>query len=274
MSDVRVRIEEIWARRDEIDPTDPDVIGAIHEAIDLLDTGKERVAEVTPSGDVQVNEWLKHAILLLFRTAEMATVELGPFEFADKIPLKSGYAERGVRVVPGASARWGSYQGPGVIMMPSYTNIGAHVGANTMVDTWATVGSCAQIGENVHLAGGVGIGGVLEPAQASPVFVEDDAFIGSRCMITEGSRIGEGAVVGSGVILNGSVPVVDAETGEEISRGVVPPWSVAILATRPKNFAGGTFGLPCALVVKRLAEGERHDKAALTDVLRTHGVAL
>ncbi len=274
MADVRARIEELWSQRDHIDARDPDVIGTVHEAIDLLDTGAERVAQLTASGAVQVNEWLKHAILLLFRTAEMETVELGPFEFADKIPLKSGYAERGVRVVPGASARWGSYQGPGVIMMPSYTNIGAHVGANTMVDTWATVGSCAQIGENVHLAGGVGIGGVLEPAQASPVFVEDDAFIGSRCMITEGSRIGEGAVIGSGVILNGSVPVVDAETGEEISRGVVPPWSVAVLATRPKEFAGGAFGLPCALVVKRLAEGERHDKAALNDVLRTHGVAL
>ncbi len=274
MSDTKSKIEDLWNRRDEIDAADPGVVATVKEAIDLLDTGQGRVAEIDANGDVQVNEWLKHAILLLFRTAEMATIELSPFEFADKIPLKTDYAERGVRVVPGASARWGSYQAPGVVMMPSYTNIGAYVGENTMVDTWATVGSCAQIGKNVHLAGGVGIGGVLEPAQASPVIVEDEAFIGSRCMITEGSRVGEGAVVGSGVILNGSVPVVDADTGDEISRGVIPPWCVAVFATRPKQFGGGEFGLPCALVIKHLAEGERHDKGALNDVLRTHGVAL
>ncbi|MGI9622249.1 MAG: 2,3,4,5-tetrahydropyridine-2,6-dicarboxylate N-succinyltransferase [Acidimicrobiales bacterium] len=274
MSDTRTRIEELWSARDDLDASDPDVLGTIHEAIDLLDTGAARVAEVTADGNVQVNEWLKHAIMLLFRTAEMSTIELNPFEFADKIPLKTDYADRGVRVVPGASARWGSYQGPGVVMMPSYTNIGAYVGDNSMVDTWATVGSCAQIGKNVHLAGGVGIGGVLEPAVASPVIIEDEAFIGSRCMITEGSRVGEGAVVGSGVILNGSVPVVDAETGDEVSRGHIPAWSVAVLATRPREFAGGTFGLPCALIIKRLSEGERHDKSALNDALRTHGVAL
>lgn len=274
MSDTQARIEQLWDQKDEIDLSDPAAIASIHEAIDLLDSGQARVAEIADDGSVQVNSWLKHAIMLLFRTAEMATIELGPFEFADKIPLKSDYAERGVRVVPGASARWGSYQAPGVVMMPSYTNIGAYVGENSMVDTWATVGSCAQIGKNVHLAGGVGIGGVLEPAVASPVVIEDEAFIGSRCMITEGSRVGEGAVVGSGVILNGSVPVVDAETGEEVSRGQIPPWSVAILATRSRDFGGGTFGLPCALIIKRLSEGERHDKSALNDVLRTHGVAL
>ena len=274
MSDLASAIGDLWENRETLDPDDHDVANTIAAAIDLLDTGAARVAEIGPGGEVIVHEWLKHAILLLFSTSNMATIELGPFEYVDKIPLKTRYADANVRVVPGASARWGSYQAPGVVMMPSYTNIGAYVGANTMVDTWATVGSCAQIGANVHLAGGVGIGGVLEPAVASPVIIEDDVFIGSRCMITEGSRVGQGAVVGSGVILNGSVPVVDAETGDEISRGEIPPWSVAIFATRPKAFAGGAFGLPCALVIKHLAEGERHDKGALNDVLRTHGVAL
>lgn len=268
------RIEDLWNHREEIDLTAADVRATIGEAIDLLDTGQARVATVGDDGEVTVHPWLKHAIGLLFATVEMATIELGPFEYADKIPLKSNFAARGVRVVPGASARWGSFQAPGVVMMPSYVNIGAHVGENTMVDTWATVGSCAQIGRNVHLAGGVGIGGVLEPAQASPVIVEDDCFIGSRAMITEGSRVGEGAVVGSGVILNGSVPVVDAATGEEIARGHIPPWSVTVFATRPKVFSGGSFGLPCALVIKHLEPGERHDKGALNAVLREHGVAL
>jgi 2,3,4,5-tetrahydropyridine-2-carboxylate N-succinyltransferase len=174
--------------------------------------------------------------------------------------------------VPGASARWGSHLEPGVVLMPSYVNIGARVGANTLVDTWATVGSCAQIGANVHLAGGVGIGGVLEPPQAAPVVVEDDAFIGSLSMIIEGARVGRGSVVGAGVILSATIPVIDAETGEELGRGVVPPWCVAVSATRPRSFAGGEFGLPCVLVIRRLPEGERHDKAALEAVLREHGV--
>jgi 2,3,4,5-tetrahydropyridine-2-carboxylate N-succinyltransferase len=202
----------------------------------------------------------------------MKTIELSPFEYADRIPLKRGFAEAGVRVVPGASARWGSYLERGVVMMPSYVNIGARVGANTMVDTWATVGSCAQVGANVHLSGGVGLGGVLEPPQAAPVMVGDDAFLGSRCMVTEGARVGDGAVLGSGVILNPSIPVIDAEAGEELSRGVVPPWCVAVPATRPRQFPGGTFGLPCVLVIRRLSEGQRHDKVQLNQVLRDHGV--
>lgn len=203
----------------------------------------------------------------------MATQELGPFEYADKIPLKSGYEAAGVRVVPGASARWGSFLDRGVILMPSYVNIGARVGARSMVDTWATVATCAQIGSDVHLSGGVGIGGVLEPPNAAPVIVEDDAFIGSRSMVTQGARVGRGAVLGEGVILNPSIPVIDGETGEELSRGVVPPWCVVINATRPKELAGGTFGFPCALVIKRLTAGERHDKATLAAVLREHGAA-
>jgi 2,3,4,5-tetrahydropyridine-2-carboxylate N-succinyltransferase len=175
-------------------------------------------------------------------------------------------------VVPGASARYGAFLDKGVIMMPSYVNIGARVGANTMVDTWATVGSCAQIGANVHLSGGVGIGGVLEPPQAAPVFVGDDCVIGSRSMIVEGARVGDGAFVGAGVILAKSIPVIDAETGEELSRGVVPPWCVVVQASRPRSFPGGEFGLPCVLVIKRLEPGQRHDKGKLNDLLREHGV--
>ena len=216
---------------------------------------------------------MKHAILLLFKLRSIETIEGAPFEFADKIPLKTGYKAAGVRVVPGASARWGSYLAPGAVLMPSYVNIGARVGEGSMVDTWATVGSCAQIGKNVHLAGGVGIGGVLEPPNAVPVVIEDEAFIGSRCMVVEGARVGKGAVLGAGTILNPSIPVIDAQTGDEISRGHVPDWSVAVGASRKREFPGGEFYLPCVLVLKRLEEGERHDKAQLNEVLRDHGIA-
>jgi 2,3,4,5-tetrahydropyridine-2-carboxylate N-succinyltransferase len=219
---------------------------------------------------VVVHSWLKSAILLLFRLRDVSTTELGPFEYADKLPLKTGYEHAGVRVVPGASARWGSFIDRGAILMPSYVNIGARVGADTMVDTWATVGSCAQIGERVHLSGGVGIGGVLEPPNAAPVMVGDDALIGSRSMVTQGARVGEGAVLGEGVILNPGVPVVDAESGEELGRGVVPPWSVAVSAARRREFTGGEFFLPCVLVIRRLDPGERHDKAQLEAMLRSH----
>ena len=274
MSDLEAQIEKLWAGRTEVDPSDREARKLVRSAIDLLDSGEERVAEIDPSSDqVVVHEWLKHAILMLFRFSDMQTMDLAPFEFVDRIPLKKGFASQGVRVVPGASARWGSYLESGVTLMPSYVNIGARVGSGTMVDTWATVGSCAQIGKRVHLSGGVGIGGVLEPVQASPVVIEDEAFIGSRAMITEGARVGEGAVVAAGVILNPSIPVIDAATGAEISRGRIPSWSVAISATRPRQFPGGEFGLPCVLVIKHLSEGERHDKAALNDLLRDHGIA-
>ena len=273
MPTLESRISELWASRPDLDADDPQVVATVHEAIDALDTGEARVAEVLDDGSVRVNQWCKQAILLLFATAEMSTIELGPFEFADKIPLKTDYAARGVRVVPGASARWGSYQAPGVIMMPSYTNIGAHVGADTMVDTWATVGSCAQIGANVHLSGGVGIGGVLEPPQAEPVIVGDDCLIGSRCIVADGARVGQGTVLGAGAILTGSIPVIDVHTGEELSRGRVPSWCVAVAGTRPRAFDGGEYGLPAVLVIKRLAEGERHDKSALNQILRDHGTA-
>ena len=275
MSDLREQIEALWDRAGELGPGDAAALGVVTEAIDLLDRGEARVAEVDDSTDqVVVHQWLKQAILLLFRLRSMETLEAGPFEFADKLPLKHDYADSGVRVVPGASARWGSYLGPGVICMPSYVNIGARVGAGSMVDTWATVGSCAQIGERVHLSGGVGIGGVLEPAQAAPVVIEDEVMIGSRCMITQGARVSRGSVVGEGTILNPSIPVIDAETGEELSRGHVPAWSVAVSASRRREFAGGEFFLPCVLVIKRLTEGQRHDKAQLNEVLRQHGVSV
>jgi 2,3,4,5-tetrahydropyridine-2-carboxylate N-succinyltransferase len=272
MADLRARVEELWRRRDEVEAGDPDAAATIHEAVDLLDRGEARVAEVV-DGEVVVHEWLKQAILLLFRQARMVTHELGPFEYADRIPLKSGYEAAGVRVVPGASARWGAFLDRGVVLMPSYVNIGARVGARSMVDTWATVGSCAQVGSDVHLSGGVGIGGVLEPPQAAPVVIEDGAFVGSRAMVTEGARVGQGAMLGAGVVLNPSIPVIDGETGGEVSRGVVPPWCLVINATRPKELPGGTFGFPCALIIRRFTEGERHDKAALNAVLREHGVA-
>ncbi|HEX4218359.1 MAG TPA: 2,3,4,5-tetrahydropyridine-2,6-dicarboxylate N-succinyltransferase [Acidimicrobiales bacterium] len=274
MADLQAQIEELWTSASELGPTDTEALATVTEAIDLLDTGAARVAEVDPATDeVVVHQWLKQAILLLFRLRSMETVEVGPFEYADKLPLKRSYAAAGVRVVPGASARWGSFLGDGVICMPSYVNIGARVGSGTMVDTWATVGSCAQIGEQVHLSGGVGIGGVLEPAQAAPVIIEDEVMIGSRCMITQGARVGRGSVVGEGVILNPSIPVIDAETGAELSRGHVPPWSVAVQASRRRQYPGGEFFLPCVLVIKHLTEGQRHDKAQLNQVLREHGVS-
>jgi 2,3,4,5-tetrahydropyridine-2-carboxylate N-succinyltransferase len=274
MADLQSQIEELWTRASELSPSDTDALAVVSSAIDLLDQGTARVAEVDPQTDrVVVHQWLKQAILLLFRLRAMETLRVGPFEFADKLPLKRDFAASGVRVVPGASARWGSYLGNGVICMPSYVNIGARVGAGTMVDTWATVGSCAQIGEQVHLSGGVGIGGVLEPAQAAPVVIEDEVMIGSRCMITQGARVGRGSVVGEGTILNPSIPVIDAETGEELSRGHVPAWCVAVQASRRREYPGGEFFLPCVLVIKRLTEGERHDKAQLNDILRHHGVS-
>ena len=272
LSELESGIAELWERRTDLGTSDADALAVVRQAVDLLDRGEARAADVDPAtGEVTVNVWLKQAILLLFRLSAMQTVELGPFEYADRIPLKRGYAAAGVRAVPGASARWGSFLEPGVVLMPSYVNIGARVGANTMVDTWATVGSCAQVGANVHLSGGVGIGGVLEPPQAAPVIIGDGALIGSRCMAVEGARVGEGSVLGAGLILSKSIPVIDAQTGEQLGRGEIPPWCVVVGATRPRSFPGGEFGLPCALVLKRLPEGERHDKAQLEDVLRQHG---
>ena len=271
MADLQATIGELWEQRASLQAGDPDALQVVREAIDTLDRGETRVAELTADGSVVVHEWLKQAILLYFKLSSIETIEHPPFEYADKIPLKQNFAALGVRVVPGASARWGSYLERGVIMMPSYVNIGARVGANTMVDTWATVGSCAQVGANVHLSGGVGIGGVLEPPQAAPVIIGDEVLVGSRCMITQGAQIGEGAVLGEGCVLNRAIPVIDAQTGEELSRGIVPPWCVGIMAYRPRKFAGGDFALPCILVIRHLEPGQRHDSAKLNDLLRVEG---
>ena len=238
------------------------------ETIAALDRGDVRVAEKV-DGEWRVNEEAKAAILDYFRIRTLEPIEIGPYEYLDKIPLKRDYAARGVRVVPGGSARFGAFLDRGVILMPSYVNIGARVGANTMVDTWATVGSCAQIGANVHLSGGVGIGGVLEPPQAAPVMVGDNALIGSRCMVTQGARVGEGAVLGEGSVLNPGIPVIDSQTGEEVSRGVVPPYCITVQAGRKRTFPGGEFTLPCVLILRRYEPGERQH---LNDILRDHGV--
>jgi len=273
VDDLEAKISALWDGRDDLTSVMSEREGhaAVRAAVELLDRGEARVAEIVDD-TVVVHEWLKEAILLLFRVQSMPVQEVGPFEFRDKIPLKKGYTAAGVRVVPGASARWGSFLAPGVILMPSYVNIGARVGADTMVDTWATVGSCAQIGERVHLSGGVGIGGVLEPPQAAPVIIEDDVLIGSRSMVTQGARVGRGSVLGEAVILNPGIPVIDSQTGEEVGRGVVPPSCVVVQASRRKQFPGGEFGLPCALILRRLEEGERSDKAKLNEILREHGI--
>src|SRR6266545_4210194 len=263
-------VDELWERRAGLTPADEDARKAVVEAVDMLDRGAARVAFVDPATDaVVVDERAKRAILLSFKVLGMTEYRVGEFYHHDRMPLKRRF--EGVRVVPGGIARWGSYIAPGVVLMPSFTNIGGYVDSGTMVDTWATVGSCAQIGKNVHLSGGVGIGGVLEPPQAAPVVVEDDAFIGSRCMVVEGARVRPGAKLGAGAILTASTRVFDAETGEELPRGEAPAWSVCVGSTRVKSFPGGDFGMPCLLVLKRLAEGEQHDKLALNDVLREHG---
>jgi 2,3,4,5-tetrahydropyridine-2-carboxylate N-succinyltransferase len=270
-SPLDARIDELWEARGELDPADSAARAVVTTAVDALDTGEARVAwpdRVT--GGVAVDERAKRAILLAFRLLPMEPSAAGDFRYHDRVPLKTRLD--GVRVVPGAVARWGAYIAPGCVLMPSFVNIGAYVDSGTMVDTWATVGSCAQIGKNVHLAGGVGIGGVLEPPNAVPVVIGDEAFISSRCMVVEGARVGTGAVLGAGTILTRSSHVIDVETGEELARGEVPAWSVCVGGTRMRAFAGGEFGMPCVLVLKRLPEGSRHDKAVLNGILRDHGM--
>jgi 2,3,4,5-tetrahydropyridine-2-carboxylate N-succinyltransferase len=273
VSSLEQRVDELYEHLGELSESDTEARGSVETAIGMLDDGSARVAEIDGSGEIVVNEWLKRAILCLFRLRGITTELAGPFEYADRLALKHGYEAAGVRVVPGASARWGSYLGRGVILMPSYVNIGARVGARTLVDTWATVGSCAQVGEDVHLSGGVGIGGVLEPISAVPVVIEDGALIGSRSMVVEGARVGRDSVLGAGTILTGSIPVIDAATGEELSRGRVPDHCVAVGASRKRTYPGGDFFVQCVLVVRRLEPGERHERAALNDVLRAHDVA-
>jgi 2,3,4,5-tetrahydropyridine-2-carboxylate N-succinyltransferase len=264
-------IDELWARRADLTPADADARKAVVAAVDAIDAGEARVAFVGADGSVVVDERAKHAILLSFKVLPMGESNAGDFHYNDRMPLKTRFD--GVRVVPGAIVRWGAHIAPGAVLMPSYTNIGGFVDSGTMVDTWATVGSCAQVGKNVHLSGGVGLGGVLEPPNAVPVIVEDDAFIGSRCMVVDGARVRRGAKLGAGSILTASTHVFDATTGEEYPRGEIPERAVAVGASRVKTFPGGDFAMPCILVLRTLAEGQIHDKLALNDVLREHGVA-
>ncbi len=264
-------IEAAWEDRSLLEQ--PSVQAVIRGIIDQLDSGEFRCAEPVADG-WQVNDWVKKAVILYFPIQRMEVFELGPYEYHDKIPLKRDYKTKGVRVVPPATARHGAYLAPGTIMMPSYVNLGAYVDSGTMVDTWATVGSCAQIGKNVHLSGGVGIGGVLEPVQAAPVIIEDDAFIGSRCIVVEGVRVGREAVLGANVVLTASSRIIDVSGPEPIThRGYVPPQSVVIPGTIPKAFPAGTYQVPCALIIgKRKASTNK--KTSLNDALREFSVSV
>ncbi len=251
------------------------VRAAIESAISQLDSGKLRVAQYDESQGAWVTHaWLKQAILLYFAVAEMHVMEVGPFEFYDKIPLKKRLHSQGVRVVPPGAVRYGAHLERGTVVMPAYVNIGAYVGQGTMVDTWATVGSCAQVGRNVHLSGGVGIGGVLEPPQAAPVILEDDVFVGSRCVVVEGVHVGRAAVLGAGVVLTASTTIIDVRGPEQIvSKGYIPPRSVVIPGVRQKTFPAGSFGVPCALIVgERSAQTDQ--KTSLNQALRDFEVAV
>ncbi|MFH6768324.1 2,3,4,5-tetrahydropyridine-2,6-dicarboxylate N-succinyltransferase [Gaetbulibacter aquiaggeris] len=271
MKQIQHIIEKAWENRTLL--KEPETINAIREVISLLDSGELRVAEPATNG-WQVNEWVKKAVVLYFPIQTMQTIEVGPFEFHDKIPLKTGYAEKGIRVVPHAVARHGAYISKGTILMPSYVNIGAYVDEGTMVDTWATVGSCAQIGKNVHLSGGVGIGGVLEPLQAAPVIIEDNAFIGSRCIVVEGVRVETEAVLGANVVLTMSTKIIDitGETPVEY-KGRVPARSVVIPGSYSKKFPAGEFQVPCALIIGKRKEST-DKKTSLNNALRENDVAV
>lgn len=271
-AELKRQVEAAWADRALLQQQEGKE--AIVEVMAGLDAGTLRVAQPLDDGTWQVNEWVKQAVLLNFPIQKMVTQEVGPFEFHDKMPLKKGYAAAGVRVVPHAVVRHGAFVARDCILMPSYVNLGAYVGERTMVDTWATVGSCAQIGADVHLSGGVGIGGVLEPLQAAPVIVEDGAFIGSRCIVVEGVRVGREAVLGANVVLTASTPILDVRGPEPVeTRGAIPPRAVVIPGTRPKAFPAGTYQVPCALII-----GERKEstdrKTSLTEALREHDVAV
>lgn len=271
ITEIRSRIEAAWEDRSLLQLSE--TVAAINALIAALDLGEIRVAEPTDAGEWQVNEWVKKGVILYFPIRKMDTFHAGPLEFHDKMALKTNYAALGVRVVPHAVARYGAFLASGVILMPSYVNIGAFVDSGTMVDTWATVGSCAQIGKNVHLSGGVGIGGVLEPVQAAPVIVEDDCFIGSRCIVVEGAHIGKEAVLGAGVTITGSTRIIDAAKAGVEYKGYVPPRSVVIPGSYTKSFPAGEFQVPCALII-----GERKPstdkKTSLNQALREHQVAV
>jgi 2,3,4,5-tetrahydropyridine-2-carboxylate N-succinyltransferase len=269
--DLAERIERSWKAQADGEALDAE---AVETAIGLLDRGEIRVAEPDGDGGWIVNQWVKQAVLLYFRVRGMTSTESGPFEYHDKLPLKHGYDDLDVRVVPPATARYGAFLSPGAVLMPSYVNIGGRVGSGTMIDTWATVGSGAQVGRDVHVAGGVGIGGVLEPLQAAPVVIEDGAFIGSRCIVVEGVRVGARAVLGAGVVLTGNTPVINV-TGDAPTehRGSVPPGAIVIPGTRPRSFPAGDYGLPCGLIIGFRSEAT-DDKVRLNDLLRDFGSSM
>ena len=263
---MRQLIEQAWEHREALN--EKSTREAVLAAIDQLDRGLLRVAEADNEGHWHINEWVKKAILLYFPLQGMQTLEAGPMEYRDKIPLKRGLEERGVRVVPPAVARYGSYLAPGTVMMPSYVNIGAYVDSGTMVDTWATVGSCAQVGKEVHLSGGVGLGGVLEPLQANPVIIEDHCFIGSRCIVVEGVHVEREAVLGAGTVLTASTKIIDITGAAPVTyTGRVPAGSVVIPGTMPKHFAAGEYGVPCALIIGKRKEST-DKKTSLNEALR------
>ncbi len=265
-------IEAAWQNRELL--KEKNTLDTINEVIEQLDTGKLRVAQPLEDGNWQVNDWVKKAVIMYFPTRKMATIEVGPFEFHDKMALKKDYEKLGVRVVPTAVARYGAFLANGVIMMPSYVNIGAYVDSGTMVDTWATVGSCAQIGKNVHLSGGVGIGGVLEPVQAAPVIIEDNCFVGSRCIVVEGVRVGKEAVLGANVVLTMSTKIIDVTGATPVEmKGYVPERSVVIPGSYTKKFAAGEYQVPCALIIGKRKESTDL-KTSLNDALRDNNVAV
>ncbi|MCR9289009.1 MAG: 2,3,4,5-tetrahydropyridine-2,6-dicarboxylate N-succinyltransferase [Bacteroidetes bacterium] len=272
MQDLKQTIEQAWEDRSLLkEQKTKDAVATIME---MLDKGKIRVAEPLDDGTWQVNQWVKKGVVLYFPLQQMETIEVPPFEFHDKIPLKKNYAELGVRVVPHAIARYGAFLEKGVIMMPSFVNLGAWVGGGTMVDTWATVGSCAQIGRHVHLSGGVGIGGVLEPLQAAPTIIEDNCFIGSRCIVVEGVRVEKEAVLGANVVLTKSTHIIDVTGDEPIThRGFVPARSVVIPGTYTKKFPAGEYQVACALIIGKRKEST-DKKVSLNDALREHDVAV
>jgi len=271
MDNLRQTIESAWQNRELL--KDSNVQETIRKVIGLLDMGEIRVAE--PLGNRwQVNEWIKKAVVLYFPIQKMETSEVGIFEYHDKIPLKKGYKEKGIRVVPNAVARYGSYISKGTILMPCYINIGAYVDAGTMVDTWATVGSCAQIGKNVHLSGGVGIGGVLEPLQAAPVIIEDNVFVGSRCIVVEGVRVEKEAVLGANVVLTASTKIIDVTGDKPVElKGLVPSRSVVIPGSYSKEFKAGNYNVPCALIIGKRKEST-NKKTSLNEALREYDLSV
>ncbi|WP_341653136.1 2,3,4,5-tetrahydropyridine-2,6-dicarboxylate N-succinyltransferase [Blattabacterium cuenoti] len=273
MNRLKLEIEKAWNNKNSVWSTDEHIKNVVCQAIEHLETGSIRVSNYL-NGEWIVNEWIKKAIIMYFFIQKMNTIELGPLEFYDKIPIKNKFKEKGVRVVPHAITRYGSYISPGVILMPSYVNIGAYIGRETMIDTWATVGSCAQIGERVHISGGVGIGGVLEPLQSHPVIIEDNVFIGSRCILVEGVLIKEGSVLGANVVLTASTKIFDVTHEKPVEiKGIVPKYSVVIPGTYPKEFPSGIYHVPCAMIIGKRKEST-DKKTSLNDALRTHNFSI